>query len=75
MKMLDEKVTLEGLFTILLYGKTTFDTTEKKSSKVFVTNYDGEYPAKSPHGMFKDLYIPNDLGYVARKIKEYNEGE
>jgi hypothetical protein len=74
-KMLDEKVTLEGLFTILLYGKQSFDTTEKKVTKQFVTNYDGQYPAKSPYGMFTDLYIPNDLGYVARKIKEYNEGE
>lgn len=73
-KMLDEKVTLEGLFTILLYGKSSFDNTEKKTKKEFVTNYDGEFPAKSPHGMFSDLYINNDLGLVVKKIKEYNEG-
>lgn len=73
-KLLDEKVTLEGLFTVLLYGKSTYDSSEKKVSKQFVTNFDGEFPAKSPHGMFSDLYIPNDLGYVVRKIKEYNEG-
>lgn len=30
------------------------------------------YPAKSPVGML-DMYIPNDLGYVIEKVKEYYE--
>lgn len=74
-KMLDEKVTLQGLFTIVLYGKETFDNANKKVTKVFVTNYDGEYPAKSPVGMFKDLYIPNDLGKVSKIVNDYYSGE
>lgn len=73
--MLDTKVTLEGLFTTVLYGKQTFDSKEQKTSKVFVTNYDGQYPAKSPVGMFTDLYVPNDLGYIAKKVNAYNHGE
>lgn len=73
-KMLDDKVTLEGLFTVILYGKQIYDDKEKKVSKQFVTNFDGQYPAKSPVGMFNELYIPNDLGYVIEKIHEYNEG-
>lgn len=30
-----------------------------------------ELPAKSPMGMFKDIFIPNDLKLVADTIKEY----
>lgn len=72
-KMVQEFITPEGNFEIVLYGKT--DVTEvdnKKTIKtLFVTNKDGQYPAKSPIGMFPDLYIPNDLGYVLEKINEY----
>lgn len=32
-----------------------------------------EMPAKSPFGMFEDLFIPNDLAFVAKKIDEYYE--
>ena len=72
--MLDSKVTLEGLFTVVLYGKQTWDDKEKKVTKQFVTNFDGQFPAKSPVGMFKDTYILNDLGAVAKAIYEYNHG-
>jgi ABC-type dipeptide/oligopeptide/nickel transport system ATPase component len=70
-KFLDEKIELPGLFTVLLYTKTTWHDQEKKMSYEFVTNRDVSYPAKSPYGMFKDLYIPNDLGLVARMIDDY----
>ena len=73
-KMLDSKVTLEGLFTIVLYGKQVWDDKEKKVTKSFVTNYDGQYPAKSPVGMFKDTYILNDLGTVRKALHDYNHG-
>lgn len=73
-KMLDEKVTLEGLFTIILYGKQSFDDKTKKVTKEFVTNFDGEFPAKSPVGMFP-LYMPNDLGIVVKEMNKYYEGE
>lgn len=74
-KMLDNKVTLEGLFTIVLYGKQVWDDKEKKVSKFFVTNFDGQYPAKSPVGMFKETYVLNDLGAISDAIHEYNNGE
>ena len=68
-KMVDNYLTLEGLFSTLLY------TDVYKENDIFnyrfVTNHDDRYPAKSPIGMF-DLYIPNDLGYVSQKIDEYN---
>lgn len=74
-KMLDDKVTLEGLFTVVLYGKASFDDKTKKPVKEFVTNYDGQYPAKSPVGMFPETYIPNDLGKVIREMNSYYSGE
>ena len=70
--MVDQYITPEGKFEIVLYGKASFDEKEKKSIREFVTNDDGMYPAKSPIGMF-DLYIPNDLGLVVDKIAEYYE--
>lgn len=74
-KMLDDKVTLEGLFTVVLYGKQTWDDKEKKVTKEFVTNFDGQYPAKSPAGMFDSVYVKNDLGLVIKQIHKYNNGE
>lgn len=70
-KMVQEYITPEGKFDIVLFGKQTYEEKEKKAHKVFVTNFDGQFPSKSPVGMFKDLYIPNDLGLVCNKINEY----
>lgn len=71
-KAVDQYITIEGKFEVVLYGKQSIDDQTKKVRKEFVTNYDGQYPAKSPVGMFKDTYIINDLGLVVEKIKEYN---
>tara|TARA_Y100000310_G_scaffold294812_1_gene325587 strand:- start:565 stop:1209 length:645 start_codon:yes stop_codon:yes gene_type:complete len=37
----------------------------------FQTNSDGITSAKTPLGMFKDLYIPNDLNTVITNLEEY----
>lgn len=71
--MVDQYITPEGKFEVVLYGKASYDEKEKKSIREFVTNDDGQYPAKSPVGMFP-LYIPNDLGYVVDAMKEYYFG-
>ena len=68
--MVDDYLTLEGLFTVILYTKVSKGN-DNKIEYQFITNNDGEYPSNSPVGMFKDMYIPNDLGYVVEKIKEY----
>lgn len=73
--MVDEYITPEGKFETVLFGKMSWDDTAKVAVRQFVTNNDGEYPAKSPVGMFESLYIPNDLGIVAQKMQEYYEGE
>lgn len=70
-RMVDEYITLEGLFTVVLYSNVTEESGELSYS--FVTNYNGEFPAKSPIGMFPSLEIPNDLGLVTDLITEYEK--
>ena len=64
-KLLDEKVTLEGLFTIVL--KTEVSDRQYK----FVTQTNGMDTVKSPMGMFEQLQIDNDLQFVDKKIREF----
>ena len=63
-KMLDEKLTVEGLFNIVLLCQT--DGTNYK----FITQSDGYTTAKSPMEMF-DREIDNDLKAVDKAIREY----
>ena len=73
--LVDKYLTLEGLFTVILYTKVSSNS-EGMPQYQFVTNHLGtNHPAKSPIGMFKDITIPNDLGYVKKAIHEYNYGE
>lgn len=74
-KMVQDYITPEGKFEIVLFGRQTIIDDGKGSKRIakqFVTNFDGQYPAKSPIGMFPSLYIPNDLGYVIDCVNEYN---
>lgn len=64
-KMLDQQLTIEGLFTIVLLAKAD----EKRH--YFVTQSDGTNPCKSPMGMFDDIEIDNDLKMVDDTIREY----
>lgn len=63
-KMLDEKLTLEGLFSIVLLCKTD------GQRHYFETQSDGYTTAKSPMEMF-DREIDNDLKMVDTTIREY----
>lgn len=65
-KMLDNQLTVEGLFSIVLL------TNVEGSEHYFITNSDGSNPAKSPMEMF-DMKIPNDLKAVDTAIREYYE--
>lgn len=70
--MVDNYLTLEGLFTVILYTRVSKGM-DSKIKYEFVTNHDGEFPSKSPIGLFSALYIPNDLGLVSETIDKYNE--
>lgn len=63
-KMLDNKLTLEGLFSIVLMA------TAEGGQYRFVTQSDGSSTAKSPMEMF-EREIPNDLRMVDATIREY----
>ncbi len=68
-KMLDEKITIEGLFTTVLHSRVV------DGEYKFQTQYDGEFLAKSPMGMFEDHLIPNDLVTVKDAVENYfNDG-
>ena len=68
--MVDEKLTLEGLFSIVLFGKVK---KEKDGSirYVFETQTTGDNTCKSPRGMFMLPEIPNDLEIVRKAIIDY----
>jgi len=74
-KMLDEKVTLEGLFTTVLFTDVSKNTETGEIEYRFITQNDGSTTGKSPKGMFEELLIPNDLVFVVESIDNYNEGE
>lgn len=65
-KMLDNQLTVEGLFSIVLLCQV------EGSEHFFITNSDGSNPAKSPMEMF-ELKIDNDLKMVDSTIREYYE--
>ena len=64
-RLLDEKVNVEGLFTIVL--RCIGD----QNKHIFVTQTSGFDVAKSPMGMFEELEIDNDLKMVDTTIREY----
>lgn len=66
-KMLDEKLTVEGLFTIVLLCETDGER------HWFTTQSDGTTTAKSPIGMFAEREIDNDLKAVDTAIRNYYE--
>lgn len=69
-KMIDNSLTLEGLFSIVLFGKVLVND-DGELDYVFMTKTDGETTCKTPIGMFVDKYIPNDLKLVIDSITKY----
>ena len=68
--MVDEKLTLEGLYTIVLFGKVKKDK-DGNIRYVFETHNNGENTCKSPKGMFEANEIPNDLALVKKAIIDF----
>ena len=64
-KMLDNHVTVEGKFTIVL------KTVVQDGKYYFSTHNSGQDTVKSPLGMFEDNYVDNDLKAVDAIIREY----
>ena len=64
-KLLDDKVGIEGRFTVVLM------TEIEDGNYYFRTQNNGNDTCKSPKGMFEELRIPNDLKIVIDKVNEY----
>lgn len=64
-KMLDEKITLEGMVTICLQTDVIND------NHIFMTKNNGRNTVKSPIGLFESEHIDNDLNAVDAAIIEY----
>jgi len=72
-KMLDEKICIEGMFTVVL--NTLVERSNDATSYWFETQNNGRSTSKSPEGMFTSHKIPNDLKTVITAIKSYEQGE
>ena len=64
-KMLDNYSTVEGCFNIVLQAVA------EVNDHYFMTQSDGYNTAKSPEGMFDELKIDNNLGFVDCAIRCY----
>lgn len=64
-KLLDEKVCIEGLFTIVLRSCIN------DGKYQFCTRSSGGDSVKTPIGMFEDEFIDNDLAVIDKRIREY----
>lgn len=64
-KMLDNQITLEGLFSIVLLAYS------RDGRYYFLTQNDGASTVKTPMEMFNDKVIDNDLKAVDSVIREY----
>ena len=63
--MLDEKITLEGLFTIVMRA------IRADKEYLFTTQNNGNDTVKTPMDLFQAETIPNDLKMVDESIKQY----
>lgn len=73
-KMLDSAITVEGLFTYVIFTRKSLDNNDKPVYE-FITNYDGTNTAKTPAGCFESLTMPNNLQMVVEAIDKYNNEE
>lgn len=73
-KLLDSQYNILENVDIVLFASPQYE--DKNITYGFVTNRTmdhtgAELPAKSPIGMFDEMFIPNDLALVARAIDSY----
>lgn len=69
-KMIDDKISLEGMFTIVMLAGVHYEQ-NGDSRNFFMTKNNGNTTVKTPAGMFDTAEIDNDLLMVDGKIKAY----
>lgn len=77
-KLLDDQYSPLSVVTVALFTNVSYKKDDGSAQYQFITNrtiLNGvEIPAKSPKGMFADLFIPNDLSLVFKAANEYYSG-
>lgn len=68
-KLIDNSNVIEGTFDQVFHALII----DRKY--LFLTNNDSVHMAHTSMGLFEDLYIDNDLKYIADSITNYNNGE
>lgn len=71
--LLDDKITLEGLFTYVLFTHVEKVVGKEQPEYFFITQTDGYTSAKSPKGCLP-YKMPNNLKLVIEHIDKYNNG-
>lgn len=66
-KMLDDKITVEGLFSIVL------KTVVQNGNYLFSTRNNGSDTVKTPMQMFDNEFVENDLSKIDKRICEFYE--
>jgi len=75
-KMVDNVITLDSVFEILLYTAIISDPETGGQRYVFQTNSDrGLDTARTPLGMYEEMYVDNDLAKVIKRVDDYYNGE
>lgn len=68
-KMLDDKVVIEGMFTVVLQSMV------HDGKYIFITQNNGQNTCKSPKGLFSSDTVPNDLNNVIATYIEYQNAD
>lgn len=69
-KLIDNVVTLEGMFTTVLYTGVEINKDKKPNYYIYTEN-NGANTCKAPEEMFSESKIPNDLAIVTKAIRDY----
>lgn len=73
-KLLDSQYNPVEVVPMVLYSDVVYDDKGNASYGFYTHRFKNgviEIPAKSPDGMFKENFIPNDLGLVVKAMQEY----
>ena len=69
-KLLDNTIDIPSYFTTILHAVVL--KSDGKLEYKFQTKNDGYLLAKSPLGMFDDMYVDNDMSQIINVIAQYN---
>ncbi len=71
-KLLGDKLDPVSYMRIVLHARALGGKENPAERYVFQTQDDGVYEAKSPMGMFEQMFIPNDMMAVMKAVEDYD---